>query len=257
MNKLSTQDSVQILNALSEGIGINAASRITGKSKNTILKLLADAGAACAQYQDSAMRNLTIKKVQVDEIWSFVGAKQANVQANNEAHADYGDCYTFTAIDPEIKLMPCWLVGTRTKACAFDFMADLAPRLANRVQLLSDGFLAHPNTVRLIATCILQDSEPGVFSSRHRGRKHGCAAVGRLTALPRALESGVRRAPGFDNSGAGLIAATDTTQTCRLFEQCRKPAFTQQWLPWGERPLRGAVFAAANSGAPGKTALCG
>ena len=147
MNQLSTPDRVQILNALSEGVGINAASRITGKSKNTILKLLAEAGEACAQFQDNAMRNLTIKKVQVDEIWSFVGAKQANVQANNETHADYGDCYTFTAIDPETKLMPCWLVGTRTKACAVDFMADLAPRLANRVQLSADGFIPYPEAV--------------------------------------------------------------------------------------------------------------
>ena len=75
MNKLSVQDRVQILNALSEGVGINAAKRMTGKSKNTILKLLADVGEACAICQDQAMRNL-IKKVQVDEIWSFVGMKQ-------------------------------------------------------------------------------------------------------------------------------------------------------------------------------------
>jgi len=81
MNKLSTQDRVQILNALSEGMGVNAASRITGKSKNTVLKLLADAGEACALYQDRVMRNLTIKKVQVDEIWSFIGMKQKNVPA--------------------------------------------------------------------------------------------------------------------------------------------------------------------------------
>ena len=75
MNKLSIQDRVQILNALSEGVGINATVRMTGKSKNTVLKLLADVGEACALYQDQAMRNLTIKKLQVDEIWSFVGMK--------------------------------------------------------------------------------------------------------------------------------------------------------------------------------------
>ena len=122
MNKLSIQDRVQILNALSEGVGINATSRVTGKSKNTILKLLADTGAACAAYQDQAMRGLTIKQVQVDEIWSFVGAKQKNVTTE---HAEgYGDCYTFTAIDPVTKLMPCWLVGTRSAQCATDFMED-------------------------------------------------------------------------------------------------------------------------------------
>ena len=145
MNKLSTQDRLQILNALSEGIGINAASRITGKSKNTILKLLADVGEACALFQDNAMRNLTIKKVQVDEIWSFVGMKQANKPADDKD--GNGDCYTFTAIDPETKLMPCWLVGTRTAKCANDFMADLASRLANRVQLTTDGLGVYPDAV--------------------------------------------------------------------------------------------------------------
>ena len=85
MNKLSIKDRVQILNALSEGMGINAASRITGKSKNTILKLLADVGEACALYQDRTMRNLTCKLVQVDEIWSFVGAKQKNVREDRKS----------------------------------------------------------------------------------------------------------------------------------------------------------------------------
>jgi IS1 family transposase len=145
MNKLSTQDRVQILNALSEGVGINAASRITGKSKNTILKLLADAGRACALYQNNAMRNLTIKKVQVDEIWSFIGMKVTNTPAEDEN--GNGDCYTFTAIDPETKLVPCWLVGTRSAQCANDFMADLAPRLANRIQLTIDGLQLYPSAV--------------------------------------------------------------------------------------------------------------
>ena len=147
MNQLSIQDRVQILNALSEGMGINAASRITGKSKNTILKLLADVGEACALYQDNAMRNLPCKLVQVDEIWSFVGAKQKNVREGDKTHDEYGDCYTFTAIDQDSKLMPCWLVGVRTAECANDFMADLAPRMANRIQLTTDGLGVYPNAV--------------------------------------------------------------------------------------------------------------
>lgn len=147
MNKLSIKDRVQILTALSEGVGINATCRITGKSKNTVLKLLAEVGEACALYQDRVMNGLTCKRVQCDEIWSFVGAKQKNVQAENEAHADFGDCYTFTAIDPDTKLMPCWLVGQRTTECAEDFMADLAPRLANRIQLTTDGLHAYKEAV--------------------------------------------------------------------------------------------------------------
>ncbi len=143
MNKLSIQDRVQILNCLSEGVGINAAARMTGKSKNTILKLLADTGAACAAYQDQAMRGLAIKRVQVDEIWSFVGMKQKNAPVGNTE----GDCYTFTAICPDTKLMPCWLVGTRTAECANDFMEDLAGRLANRIQLTTDGLKVYPDAV--------------------------------------------------------------------------------------------------------------
>ena len=144
MNKLSIQDRVQILNCLSEGMGVNAAARLTGKSKNTVLKLLADVGKACALYQDRAMNNLQCTRIECDEIWSFVGAKQKNVRKDKESHDDFGDCYTFTAIDPESKLMPCWLVGQRTRECTEEFMNDLAPRLANRIQLTTDGFLPYP-----------------------------------------------------------------------------------------------------------------
>lgn len=145
MNRLSIDDRVRILTALSEGAGINAACRITGASKNTVLKLLADVGRACALYQDQAMRNLTCKRIECDEIWSFVGTKQKNVKP--EHPESFGDCYTFTAIDPDTKLMPCWLVGTRTRVCAFDFMTDLASRMAGRIQLSTDAFNGYRDAV--------------------------------------------------------------------------------------------------------------
>jgi IS1 family transposase len=140
MNQLSIQDRVQILNCIAEGMGINGTARVTGKSKNTVLKLLADVGTACALYQDRVMNDLHCERIECDEIWSFVGAKQKNVRKDKESHAEFGDCYTFTAIDPITKLMPCWLVGQRTAQCTEDFMNDLAPRLANRVQLTTDGW---------------------------------------------------------------------------------------------------------------------
>jgi IS1 family transposase len=143
MNKLSIQARVQILNALSEGMGVNAAARVTGASKNTVLKLLADVGEACSLYQDRMMRNLQCEKIECDEIWSFVGAKAKNVRADDEKHADYGDCYTFTAIDPVSKLMPCWVVGARTGENTEDFIADLASRLTKRIQLTTDGWPAY------------------------------------------------------------------------------------------------------------------
>lgn len=147
MNQLSIQDRVQILNALSEGMGINATARVTGKSKNTILKLLADVGEACALYQDRVMNNLQCERIECDEIWSFIGAKQRNVRSKDETHADYGDCYTFTAIDPVSKLMPCWQVGTRNLDTTLEFMHDLAPRLAKRIQLTTDGWGSYPEAV--------------------------------------------------------------------------------------------------------------
>lgn len=146
MNRLTTQDRARILTALSEGMGINAACRMTGASKNTVLKLVADVGEACSMYQHRVMRNLQCKQVQVDEIWSFVGMKQKNAPAGIEG-AWLGDCYTFTAIDPVTKLMPCWLVGHRTAECTDIFMADLAKRLAGRVQLTTDGMLGYPSAV--------------------------------------------------------------------------------------------------------------
>jgi IS1 family transposase len=149
MNQLSIKDRVAILNCISEGMGVNAAARITGKSKTTVLKLLADVGEACASYQDRAMNNLQCTRIECDEIWSFVGAKQRNVRKDSIEHADFGDCYTFTAIDPESKLMPCWLVGTRSRECTEEFMNDLAPRLANRIQLTTDGYLPYPPCVDL------------------------------------------------------------------------------------------------------------
>lgn len=139
MNRLSTQDRVRILNVLAEGLGVNAACRVTGASKNTVLKLLADVGAPCALYQDATMRNLKLTDIQADEIWSFIGAKAENVPAHADLPLCLGDCYTFTAIDRATKLIPCWLIGFRSAQCADDFMGDLKARLANRVQLTIDG----------------------------------------------------------------------------------------------------------------------
>jgi IS1 family transposase len=147
MNRLSVAARVQILTALSEGMGINAACRMTGASKNTVLKLMADVGEACSLYQHRVLRNLKCDQLQVDEIWSFVGMKQKNVPADQDPGVWVGDVYTFTAIDPVSKLMPCWLVGHRTAECADIFMADLAKRVPGQVQLTTDGMQGYPAAV--------------------------------------------------------------------------------------------------------------
>jgi IS1 family transposase len=109
------------------------------------LKLLADVGEACALYQDRAMRNLKCKRIECDEIWSFVGAKRKNVTSDHPE--GYGDCCAFTAIDPDTKLMPCWLVGVRNRQCTNDFIGDLAARLGGRIQLTTDGWHHYPDAV--------------------------------------------------------------------------------------------------------------
>jgi IS1 family transposase len=138
-NVLSTAKRVQIVSALVEGVGIRATARMADVSKDTVMKLWREIGEACIRYQDETFRNLTCKRLQVDEIWSFVYAKAKNVPASKQGQFGYGDVWTFTAIDADTKLMPSFLVGTRDVGCATEFMQDLAGRLVNRVQLTSDG----------------------------------------------------------------------------------------------------------------------
>lgn len=147
MNKLDTKTRSQILHMLCEGQSIRAITRIMGMSKNTVAKLLSDAGAVCAEYQDAALRNLTSRRIQVDEIWSFTYAKQKNVATAKAAPEGAGDTWTWTAIDADSKLVMSWLVGGRDSEYAMSFMDDLARRLSNRVQLTSDGHKAYLEAV--------------------------------------------------------------------------------------------------------------
>ena len=138
-NKLDNKKRVQVVAALVEGMSIRATVRMTGVAKNTIVKLLSDLGMACADYQDRAFQNLTCKKIQCDEIWSFVGAKQKNVPDFLKDHFGIGDVWTWVSMDADTKLVPCWLVGDRSSNTAMEFIHDLASRLANKVQLTTDG----------------------------------------------------------------------------------------------------------------------
>jgi IS1 family transposase len=147
MNRLSTERRAQIVGLLVEGNSLRAVTRLTGVSINTVTKLLVDVGQACADYQDKALRDLACKRIQVDEIWAFCYAKQRNVPAEKKGQFGYGDVWTWTAIDPETKLVPSWLVGPRDHETAMFFMDDLRSRLANRVQLTSDGLRAYLEAV--------------------------------------------------------------------------------------------------------------
>ena len=139
MNRLPKAKRMQVVACLVEGNSIRATCRMTGVAKNTAVKLLVDLGNACAEYQDGEMQNLSCKRIQCDEIWSFCYAKAKNVPEEHRGEFGYGDVWTWTALDADTKLVPSWLVGERTVEDATAFISDLASRLANRVQLTTDG----------------------------------------------------------------------------------------------------------------------
>jgi IS1 family transposase len=120
---------------------------MTGAAKNTVVKLLADLGKVCAEYHDTHVRNLCSKRVQCDEIWSFVGMKQANVTTIEQAEEGMGDVWTWTALDADSKLIISYLVGHRGALWACSLMADVASRLATRVQITTDGHRAYAEAV--------------------------------------------------------------------------------------------------------------
>lgn len=138
MNQLSTEKRAQIINCLVEGNSIRSTVRITGASKNTVTKLLVELGDACRAFQDAVLRNLPCKRIQCDEIWSFVGCKENRLRPEQKGQGR-GDCWTWTALDPETKLMVAWHVGRREASDGIVFMEDLASRLSGRIQLTSDG----------------------------------------------------------------------------------------------------------------------
>ena len=139
MNKLSIEQRTRVVTALLEGNSINSTCRMTGVAKMTVLKLLRDVGTACLSYHDATVRGLSSKKVQCDEVWSFCYAKDRNVPEEMRGRSDVGSVWTWTALDADSKMMISWHVGQRKLDDARAFIGDLAGRLANRVQLTTDG----------------------------------------------------------------------------------------------------------------------
>ncbi|MDQ2914872.1 MAG: IS1 family transposase [Chloroflexota bacterium] len=146
MNRLSVGARAQIIQALCEGNSIRSTCRITGAAKWTVVRLLVALGQAATDYQDAALRDLPCKRIQADEIWSFIGAKEKNVRiATNKP--GMGDAWTWVAIDRDTKLVPSWLVGKRDGEHAQVFMDDLAKRMAGRIELTTDGYSGYVGAV--------------------------------------------------------------------------------------------------------------
>lgn len=147
---LSTNDRVRIVSCLVEGCSVRATCRMTGFAKGTVLKLLSDLGRVCEAYHSDHVHGLQTKRLQCDEIWAFVGAKNRNLPADKLADPRFGSVWTWTAIDADTKFMVSWGVGERTREVARDFMEDVASRIASdRVQVTTDGFNAYRAAVLL------------------------------------------------------------------------------------------------------------
>jgi IS1 family transposase len=147
MNRLSTERRAQILGMMVEGNNIRAIVRMTSASKNTIVKLLEDAGEAFSAYQDRVFHDLSCKRLQLDEIWAFAYRKQRTLPFAKNAPEISGDLWTWVALDADTKLIPLWKIGDRSGATAIEFVCDLSKRLANRVQVTSDGHRAYLEAV--------------------------------------------------------------------------------------------------------------
>lgn len=147
MNKLPLAKRVQVISALMEGAGVNATVRMTGVSKPTILKLVADLGVACAEYHDKHVRNVKARRIQCDEIWSFNYCKDANVAKAKAAPSNAGSTWTWTAIEAQSKLMISYWVGNRDGETALAFIADMASRIEDRPQITTDGLASYVTAI--------------------------------------------------------------------------------------------------------------
>jgi IS1 family transposase len=148
MNKLKADKRKAVIAALVEGMGVNATARLTGVSKPSVLKVLAQVGCACAAYHNDHVRGLRPARVECDETWGFVHCKQKNVRTAKAMVYGAGDCYTWIAVDRDTKLIISYLVGQRTGGDAVAFMDDLAGRVINLDQLTTDGFNGYPDAVK-------------------------------------------------------------------------------------------------------------
>jgi IS1 family transposase len=148
VNKVPAAKRAQILSLLCEGSSMRSIARVVDVSINTVARYLILAGEACGAFHDQTVRGLTSQRVQCDEIWSFCGMKEKTAKAKGaDRPENVGDVWTWTAIDADTKLIIAWLVGGRDAGCAYEFMTDVADRLANRVQLTTDGHSAYLNAV--------------------------------------------------------------------------------------------------------------
>ena len=188
MNRLPDARRAAILRCIVEGSSVRSTSRITGTAKGTVLKLLVEVGEFCSTYQDMVLRDLPCTRLEVDEIWAFCGAK-----ARNATKPGQGDVWTFTAIDPDSKLMVAWLVGDRGTETASLFLQDVASRMSQKIQLSTDGHRMYETAVRAAfdhrtvawAKIIKKYGQQGTTEEQRRYSPAVCTGVDKVRCIGR------------------------------------------------------------------------
>lgn len=188
MNRLSNEDRCRMLACLVEGNSIRATVRITGIAKKTVQRFGVELGEACEKFANKIFRNLQCERIQCDEIWSFCYAKERNVPADLK-HTGAGDVWTWVAIDPDTKLIPCWYVaGDRTAQSAYYFMRNLQPRLANRIQLSTDGLGSY--VIAIKAAFLSAPVDYGMLVKLYENTGEGKYSPGQCTGARREVVFG-------------------------------------------------------------------
>ena len=149
-NNLPSEKQAQMAHCLVEGMSVRATARICGVAFNTVLKFVPLIGQACSDYQDSALRGLTCKRLELDETFAPIYAKDRNLPLDKRGVPGFGSTYTWIAFDAETKLVPSWFVGDRSSTSAFLFLHDLKTRLVNRPQIITDGHGVYPGAIESV-----------------------------------------------------------------------------------------------------------
>jgi IS1 family transposase len=209
MNRLSTAERAKVVSVLVEGNGLRATSRISGVARMTVEKLLRDLGTACANHHNQAARNLRSQRVQCDEIWSFIGSKQKNVP--EAKRGIWGDVWTWTAIDADTKLMVSYMVGPRSPHMAYEFLKDVASRLASKVQLTTDGLYWY---VHAIEHAFGIDADFAVLEKHYGGSEYqGRYSPARFTGATRKT---IRRNPDPRHMSTSFVERQNLTMRMHM-----------------------------------------